>query len=375
MPERIKQVIPFVDLEQQYKPHREAFEKAISEVCSSGAFILGPALEHFEKRFAGYLGVREAVGVASGTDAIRLACRALRIGPGDEVLVPANTFIATALGVYDGGAVPVPVDVDPQTFLMDMADAQGRITNRTKAIIPVHLYGRSMDMDAVMTFVHTHNLVLIEDACQAHGAMWKGRRVGGFGAVGCFSFYPSKNLGAFGDGGMVATNDRSLADKLKLLRNLGSVDKYVHNILGTNSRLDSLQAAILNVKLDFLDESNGKRFQAACRYADMLKSVRGVQVSAFDRDDPSQHVFHLFVIQADRCGKLLAYLNERGIGCDVHYPVPVHLHKAFAPLGFKKGSCPVAERLSDRIISLPMFPEISNQQIDTVVKTVKKFYE
>ncbi|MFH1905626.1 MAG: DegT/DnrJ/EryC1/StrS family aminotransferase [bacterium] len=363
-----------MDLKKQYLLHREALENATSKVCTSAKFILGPEVKQFEKNFASYLGVKEAVGVASGTDALRLSCYALKIGPGDEVLVPANTFIATALGVYNLGGVPVPVDVYPESFLMDLAKAEKQLTDRTKAIIPVHLYGQSMNMDAISSFVKKHNLILIEDACQAHGAMWKGKRVGSFGVIGCFSFYPTKNLGAFGDGGLVATNDQRLADQLRLLRNYGSVKKHIHKVTGTNSRLDSLHAAVLNVKLNFLNDWNKNRFQAACRYADTLKDLKSIKVPNFDHDDILRHVFHLFVIQCDRRDELLAFLTERGIQCGIHYPVPIHLHQAFASLGFKKGNFPVSEMLADRILSLPMFPEITDEQIDSVVKVIKEFY-
>lgn len=368
-------IIPFVDLRQEYRLYQKAFEKAIRDVCVSGFYILGPELERFERRFADYLGVKESVGVASGTDALRLACQALGIEPGAEVLIPANTFIASALGVSDVGATVVLVDVDPGSFLMDMNDAEGKATSRAKAIMPVHLYGQSMDMDAVAAFADRHNLIVIEDACQSHGAMWKGRRTGSFGSVGCFSFYPSKNLGAFGDGGLIVTNDQRVANKLRLLRNYGSVKKHIHEVPGTNSRLDSVQAAILNIKIDFLGDWNRKRFKAACRYADGLEGIKGIKVPVFDRDDVMRHVFHLFVIQCERRDELMACLNQQGIQCGVHYPIPVHLQRAFKPLGLRRGNLPVAEMLAHRILSLPMFPEITNEQIDTVVDTIKGFYD
>lgn len=368
-------MIPFVDLKIQYEHHRESFEKAFSDVCESGGYILGPEVARFEKNFAEYVGAREAIGMATGTDALRLSCKALGIVKGDEVLVPANTFIASALGIYELGAVPVPVDVNPETYLMDLKDATNRLSGRTKGILPVHLYGQSLDMDALVEFARKYNLFIIEDACQAHGARWKGRRVGSFGISGCFSFYPSKNLGAFGDGGAVTTNDPLFADKLRMMRNYGSKKKYIHDEFGTNSRLDSIQAAILNIKLGFLDEWNDKRFQVACRYADGLQGINGVTAPFFDRGDKSRHVFHLFVIQSDRRDELQSYLEKQEVQCGIHYPVPIHLHKAFESLGFKKGTCPVAERLSDKILSLPIFPEMSDQQIDAVVNTIKRFFK
>lgn len=367
-------MVPFVDLKLQFELFREDFQRAFLKVCLSGEYILGSEVTRFEKRFGEFLGVKEAVGVATGTDALHLALRALDVKPGDEILVPANTFIASAIGVYGLGGIPVPVDVDPDTYLMDLRDAETRVTKRTKGVMPVHLYGQSMDMEAVLAFSNKHNLFVIEDACQAHGGKWKEQRVGSFGIAGCFSFYPSKNLGAFGDGGLVAANDPGFAEKIRLLRNYGSKKKYVHDTFGTNSRLDSIHAAILNVKLDFLDEWNAKRFLAACRYVEGLKGVNEVQVPVFDRNDKFRHVFHLFVIQCDRRDELISHLEKRNIQCGVHYPVPIYLHKAFESLGFKKGMCPITERLSGRILSLPIFPEITHEQIDTVLDAVREFY-
>ena len=368
-------LIPFIDLKQQYKLHQEVFEKAIREVCVSGSFVLGPEVERFEGRFADYIGVRESVGVASGTDALRLACQAIGIGCEDEVLIPANTFIASVLAVSDLGATVVLVDVDPETFLVDMDDAERKLTSRTKAIMPVHLYGQSVNMDAVAIFADKHNLIIIEDACQSHGAMWGTQRTGSYGSVGCFSFYPAKNLGAFGDGGLVTTNDQRIAGQLRLLRNYGSVKKYAHEVPGTNSRLDSMQAAVLNIKMDYLDDWNMKRFLAALRYADGLKNIEFIKVPVFDHNDSTRHVFHLFVIQCERREELMVYLNDHGVQCGVHYPVPVHLHRASKSLSLSVGSLPVAEMLADSILSLPMFPEIKDEQIDVVVNTIKRFYE
>jgi len=367
-------VIPFVDLKEHYIANQEIFEQAMREVCISSSYILGPQVERFEKKFAEYIGVKEAVGVASGTDALRLSCQALSIVAGDEVLVPANTFIASALGVSELGATVVPVDVDSGTFLMDMNDAAKKITSRTKAVMPVHLYGQSMNMDALMDFADKHSLAVIEDACQSHGAMWKGRRTGSFGSCGCFSFYPAKNLGAFGDGGIVTTNDDEIADKLRLLRNYGSVEKYIHKIQGTNSRLDSMQAAVLDVKMDFLEERNRKRFHAACRYTEELKNVSQITAPSFDKNDSARHVFHLFVIQCRRRDELMQYLNAHRVQCGIHYPIPIHLHGAFESLGYKKGDFPAAEASANRILSLPMYPEITDCQIDAVINTITEFY-
>jgi dTDP-4-amino-4,6-dideoxygalactose transaminase len=370
----MSEVIPFVDLKQQYDNHRDLLEKAISDVCCSSAFILGPEVERFEKRFAEFIGCEEAIGVASGTDALRMSCHALGIGPGDEVIVPANTFIASTLGVVELGASLVIADIDPQTYLIDLKDAECKVTANTKAIIPVHLYGQCADADAVMAFAEEHDLLVIEDACQAHGAKWNGRCAGTNGAVGCFSMYPAKNLGAFGDAGLITTNNSKLAEELRMVRNYGSQKKYYHEIQGTNSRLDSIQAAVLNVKLEFLDDWNRRRFAAACHYADGLQGIESVRIPEFCREETSRHVFHLFVIQCDRRDELMAFLDARGIQNGIHYPVPLHLHGAFRFLGLGKGSMPVAEAAAARILSLPMFPEIANEQIDRVVEAIREFY-
>lgn len=368
------EIIPFVDLKTSYIANRKAFDKAISSVCLSSAYILGPEVQRFEERFADYIGVSEAIGVANGTDALRLTCQALGIGKDDEVLIPANTFIATALAVHDLGGRVVPVDIDPHTYLIDLTDAQNKISERTKAMIVVHLYGQCADMDQVLSFIEQNRLLLIEDACQSHGAAWKGKRTGGIGIAGCFSFYPAKNLGAFGDGGMITTHQVLLAKKLRLLRNYGSVEKYIHEYPGTNSRLDSLQAAVLNVKLDSLDDCNVRRFEAACRYAEGLNNVNEIVLPTFDRNNPLGHVFHLFVIQCDSRSDLMNYLNSEGIQYGIHYPRPIHLHQAFESLGIGPGSLPVSESLANKILSLPMFPEITSEQTSRVVKAIKAFY-
>jgi len=366
-------IIPFVDLKLQYRNHREAFEKALTETAASTQYILGPKVTQFEKNFAGFLEAHDAIGVASGTDALRLSCLALGLKSGDEVLIPANTFIATVLGLSDLGAVPVLVDIDPETHLMDLDDAECRVTPKTKGVIPVHLYGQAINMDELEIFTDRHGLFIIEDACQAHGARWNGKRVGTFGAAGCFSFFPSKNLGAFGDGGAVVVNDPALAEKLRLLRNYGSVQKYQHEIPGTNSRLDSLQAAVLNIKLEFLEEWNRQRFHAACRYIERLNGVMSVTGPVFDPSCPENHVFHLFVIQSERRDALQKFLLDRGVQTGVHYPIPIHLHKAFSSLGCPLGTYPVAEKLAGRILSLPIFPEITDAQVDAVVQAIKEF--
>lgn len=366
--------IPFVDLGLQYRTHRELFREAWEEVCERGSYVLGPQTARFEENFARYLGVEACVAVASGTDALKLSLWALSICPADEVLIPANTFIATALAISSLGGVPRVVDVDPHTFLLDLEDAERKVSPTCKAIIPVHLYGQAADMDAVIAFAQRHSLMVVEDACQSHGAQWFGRRSGTMGRAGCFSFYPAKNLGAFGDGGMICTNDLQLAQHLRLLRNYGSVEKYHHRIIGTNSRLDSLQAAVLDKKLPLLDGWNARRFQVACLYRDLLAGIDQVRAPLFDADDPSRHVFHLFVITCQDRDGLKDYLQEAGVECGIHYPVPVHLHEAYRGLQQNLGTSPVAEELAGRILSLPMFPEITPEQIKVVVDRIKEFY-
>jgi dTDP-4-amino-4,6-dideoxygalactose transaminase len=365
--------INFVDLKRQYDLHKGRFDAAIKEVCSSGAFILGPAVKDFEDNFASYIGVKHAVGVASGTAALLLACKVLNIGSGDEVLYPTNTFIATALAIRYAGAKPIPVDVDPDTYLMDIDDMRRKVTSRTKAVVPVHLYGQSQDMDTLTATAHRLGLTIIEDACQSHGAQWNEKRCGSFGDLGCFSFYPAKNLGAFGDGGMVVTNNGQFADRLRQLRNYGQREKNIHDTMGGNLRLDSLQAAVLNVKLDMLNNWNEIRFEAACLYVDLLKNCE-VVVPQFNRTDPKRHVFHLFVIQCDQRDDLICHLRENKIDSGVHYPIPVHLQGAMADLGGQKGDCPIAESIAPRLLSLPIFPEIHKDEIERVCSAVCEFY-
>ena len=368
-------IVPFVDLKKQYQNLAPKLEKALLETCASAAYVLGPQVSQFEAEFARYVGTKYAIGVASGTDALKLSCQALGIGDGDEVLVPANTFIATALGMFDLGFKIVPVDVDSTTYLIDLKDAEKKISDKTQAILPVHLYGHIVDLDELCAFGEKHKLHIIEDACQAHGAKWKGRGAGSAGATGCFSFFPSKNLGAFGDGGMIVTNDKDIAQNLRLIRNYGSVRKYIHEINGTNSRLDTLQAAVLQVKLPCLDEWNQKRFRAACRYSEGLEGVRQIKTPAFNRENQESHVFHLYVVECKRRGSLMQFLSAKGIQTGIHYPVPIHLHPSMINSAFQKGFCPIAEGLADRILSLPIFPEITGKQVDHVVESIVKFYE
>jgi dTDP-4-amino-4,6-dideoxygalactose transaminase len=338
----------------------------MQDVCARTSFILGPQVEEFEKAFAAFLGSKYSVGLASGTDALRLAFEALKIGPGDEVIVPANTFVATAIGVLEAGARPVLVDIDPRTHLMDYDQLERVLTPRTKAICPVHLYGRVCDMDRVMEFAKRHNLAVVEDTAQAHGAKWKGKTAGTFGEIGCFSFYPGKNLGAYGDGGGLATNDEALFRQVRKLRNYGSEIKYQHPEKGMNSRLDSIQAAVLNIKLRHLGDWNVKRWQAAKKYSDLLSQHQSDRLQLPDIRSAEEHVFHLYVIQVHDRDEIAKELASRGISTVVHYPVPFHLQGGYTHLGYKAGDFPVAESTSKSILSLPLFPEISDEQIGYV---------
>jgi len=364
--------VPFVDLQEQHRALESELSAAVSQVMSRCDFVLGSAVEQFEKEFAEFLGARYAVGVGNGLDALRLALQAAGVEPGDEVIVPANTYIATALAVSALGGCPVPVDVDEKTFNIDPAGIGAALTSRTKALIPVHLFGQPCDMEEVCDIARRHDLVLIEDACQAHGARFRGRCVGTFGLAGCFSFYPSKNLGACGDGGMVVTDDEQFAERLRLLRNYGSKEKYRHIAKGTNTRLDTLQAAILRVKLQRLENWNAARLRHAQRYSGILREIASVRLPEVAPD--RTHIFHLYVVRVERRAELQKFLAERQIQTMIHYPVPIHLHRAYEDLGFRRGAFPVAERLADEVLSLPMFAELADEQIDSVCDAIREFY-
>ncbi|MEK6257316.1 MAG: DegT/DnrJ/EryC1/StrS family aminotransferase [Planctomycetota bacterium] len=364
--------IPLVDLKAQVRSLDGELKAALQGVQERCDFILGGAVSEFESAFAHWLNAKHAVGVASGLDALMLALMALDIGPGDEVLVPANTFIATALAASRAGARPVLVDCDPGTYNIDVERLESAITPRTRAILPVHLTGQPADMAPLLDIAARSGLEVVEDAAQAHGARYRGQRCGTMGRAGCFSFYPGKNLGGFGDGGLVATNDADLAKRLRCLRNYGQQEKYHHLVTGTNSRLDTIQAAVLNVKLPHLDGWNEARARHAERYREQLAGV-GDLVFPITLPDVT-HVHHLFMIETvDRDG-LLHHLKARGIQAGIHYPVPVHLQPAYANLGYRAGDFPVAERLAARILSLPMYPELRGEQIDRVVAGVSSWF-
>ena len=344
----------------------------MSEVLSDCNFILGRQVAEFEAAFAAYCGCEYGIGVASGLDALKLILRAMEIGPGDEVITVSHTFIATALAVSAVGAVPVLVEVDPVTYTMDPQAVEAAITDRTRAVMPVHLYGQTADMEPILEMARRHGLKVIEDACQAHGASCGGRRAGSIGDAAAFSFYPGKNLGAFGDAGAVVTHDAKLAERIRTLRNYGSARKYYHDELGENSRLDTLQAAVLSVKLNDLDRGNEARRAAAAYYTETLCAIGDLVTPAVRAG--AGHVFHLYVIRTARRDELRAFLTERGVDCLIHYPVPVHLQKAYASGCRVAGDLRQTEELAGQILSLPLFPGITEEQMAYVCETIRAFY-
>jgi dTDP-4-amino-4,6-dideoxygalactose transaminase len=364
-------MIPILDLKPQYESIKDEIDAAIAGVLESGQFILGPAVRDLEQKVAAYCGCKYGVGVASGTDALRLTLTALGIGPGDEVITTPFTFIATANTISHCGARPVFVDIDPRTYNIDPPAIEAAITERTKAIVAVHLYGQPADMDPIMELAGAHGLYVIEDAAQAIGARYKGWRVGSIGHVGCLSFYPTKNLGAYGDGGMVVTNDAALAEKVDVLRRQGSKKKYQAEVLGFNSRLDTLQAAILGVKLKYLDGWNEARRRVAQRYNDLLA---GLPVTSPYESPDAYHVYHQYTIRAPQRDALAAYLKERGVGTMIYYPVPLHRQELYASLGYSEGSLPVSEVASREVLSLPMYPELTEAQQTSIVRAIRGFY-
>jgi dTDP-4-amino-4,6-dideoxygalactose transaminase len=359
--------IPWVDLTAQHRKLRDEINLAMQGVLDRGDFILGQDVTRLEEEFAAYCGAKYAVGVDSGLSALELSLRALGVGAGDEVIVPAHTFTATAAAATLAGATPVFVDVDPQTWTIDPARAEDAITERTKAIIPVHLYGLPADMNAILRVAENHNLVVVEDACQAHGARYNGQRTGSLGHAAGFSFYPTKNLGGCGDGGMVTTNDEKVAGTIRALRNCGQTAKNVHELTPLNHRLDSMQAAILRVKLKYLDEMVASRRRLAAHYTRLLAGS-GVVLPA---EPPGyEHVYHLYVIRSQNRDALQAYLKDRGVGTAVHYPNPVHLQPFYSNGINRRGQFPVAEKICDEILSLPMYPELTEEQVEIVASEI-----
>ena len=365
----------FLDLGLQYKSIKGEIDEAIKRVLENTVFIGGKEVEDFEKEVAEFCGVKHAIGLNSGTDALFLSLKALGVGPGDEVITAPFTFIATAEVVSNLGAKPVFVDINPGTFNIDVQKIEKAVTPKTKAIIPVHLFGQMADMDEIMEVARKHNLYVIEDAAQAIGAEYKGRKAGTMGDFGCFSFFPSKNLGAYGDGGMIVTNDDELAEKIRLLKNHGSSpkEKYLNLISGTNSRLDALQAAILRVKLKYLLKWSKERAGKASYYNEKLKGVGGIvtPVTASDRN----HIFHQYTIRIKSRGELQKYLREKEIPTMIYYPLPLHLQPAFEYLNYKVGDFPESEKAAKEVLSLPIYPELFEKDQESIAHEIKNYYK
>ncbi len=360
-------MIPFLDVGAAYRELKSDIDAAIHRVLDDGWYILGPEVEAFEAEWAAYCNVSHAVGVANGLDALILALRALEVGPGDEVIVPSNTYIATWLAVSAVGARPVPVEPDPVTHNMAPANIANAITGATKVLLPVHLYGQPADLDPILALARQHGLGVVEDAAQAHGARYKGRRIGGHGDVVCWSFYPGKNLGALGDAGAVTTNRPELADRIRLLRNYGSREKYVNEVPGVNSRLDPLQAAVLRAKLPHLDAWTDRRRATVDVYANGLRDTGLVLPQAPDWAEP---VWHVYVIQSPDRGGLQARLTEAGIGTLIHYPIPPHLQETYSDAALSASDLPLATQLAGEVLSLPIGPQLSASDADRVVSAV-----
>jgi dTDP-4-amino-4,6-dideoxygalactose transaminase len=365
-------MIPFIDLKAQYDLLGDEIKKTIDDVFKKGNFILGENVAEFEKEFSSYCGLRFGIGVSSGTDALRLALIACGIKEGDEVITVANTAIPTAMAISTINAIAAFADIDPATYTIDPAKIEEKITPGTKAIIPVHLYGQMADMDKIREIARNHNLWVIEDACQAHGAEYKGKKAGSLGHVGCFSFYPTKNLGAYGDGGMIVTNDEALREKLLLLRNYGQKDKTHSLIKGYNSRLDELQAAFLRVKLKKLDRWNQARRVNADMYKELLT---GCNIILPQEAGYARHVYHLFTIRHKKRDSLMQFLRTKGVETLIHYPVPIHLQKAYSNCGLREGDLPVTESCANEILSLPIYPELTEAEVQKIAAHIGYFVE
>lgn len=365
--------VQLLDLKAQYNVIKKDVDDAVKSVIDTQGFILGKEVEALEKEISLYCGTKYGIGVASGTDALQLALHALGIKDGDEVITVPFTFIATAEAVSNLGAKPVFVDIDPRTYTMDPKLIEKAVTRRTKAIIPVHLYGQCADVDAILSVSRKHNIPVVEDCAQAIGATYKGKKAGSFGATGCISFFPSKNLGGFGDGGMVVTNDERLHKEIKLLRVHGSSTKYSHSILGYNSRLDSLQAAVLRVKLRHLDSWAASRRENAAYYDKAFSQLKGITIPYVA--PANVHVYHQYVLMTDPAlrDKMIDFLGQNGIESRVYYPIPLHLQECYKFLGYKKGSFPVSESSAEGTFALPVYPELRKEDMDLVIQKVKEF--
>jgi dTDP-4-amino-4,6-dideoxygalactose transaminase len=363
-------MIGIIDLKKEYKLINNEVNQAIKKVLNNGFFILGKEVESFETEFAKYLGVKYATGVNSGSDALYLALKALNIRQGDEVITVSHTFISTVDAITRNGATPIFVDISAESYCIDVSQIENKITKRTKVIIPVHLYGCPADMNPIMDIAQKYNLYVVEDACQAHGAEYKNKKVGSFGHLGCFSFYPTKNLGTYGDGGMVVTNDEEIDRKLKMLRNYGQSQKYYSDFIGVNSRLDEIQAAILRVKLKHLDEWNTRRRELAQIYNNLLKDTKLIITPASDKN--IKHVYYLYVIRSKNRDGLKQHLWDCGIQTLVHYPIPVHRQNAYASFG-NEVHLPLTEKICGQVLSLPMSSTISVDDIRNITKAIKEF--
>ncbi len=362
--------VPLVDLKAQYAAIRPAVDQAVQSVLNSTNFIMGPDVAAFEDAFAAFCGAAHCAGVASGTAALELALCALHVGPGDEVITVAHTFIATAEAISAVGAHPVFVDIDPLTYTMDPAALAAAITPATRAIIPVHIYGQPAAMDAIMAIGRRYGIPVVEDAAQAHAATWNGVRAGSLGDAACFSFYPGKNLGAYGDAGAVTSADAAVVSQVRLLRNHGRRSKYLHEVKGYGERLDTLQAAVLSAKLAYLDEWTAARRRLAARYSELLS---GCELQLPYVAPQAQPAWHLYVVRTARRDALLDHLQRGGVGAGVHYPVPLHLQPAYADLGYTRGALPVSEEVADTCLSLPLYPEMTDDQQDYVVARIREF--
>jgi dTDP-4-amino-4,6-dideoxygalactose transaminase len=363
-------VVPFLDLLSSNRELKAEIEAAVERVVESGFYLLGKELDSFESEFAQYVAVKHCVGVGSGLDALHLALRAFGVGPGDEVLVPSNTYIATWLAVTYAGARPIPVEPDERTYNLDAKRIEAAITSRTKAVVPVHLYGQPADMDPIVEIAQKYKLWVLEDAAQAHGARYRGKRVGGIGDAAAWSFYPGKNLGALGDGGAVTTNNHDVAERIRALRNYGSKVKYYNEFKGFNSRLDEIQAAILRVKLKHLEEWNCRRRKIAALY---MRELKDLDLLLPFNPDWAESVFHLFVVRNSRRDTFRKHLESVGVETLIHYPVPPHLQCAYKDLGMKSGDFPISERIHEQILSLPIGPHLTESQAEYVIKAAKDF--
>lgn len=365
--------VPFLDLKSQYKSIKKEIDSAIKHIHETSAYVAGPAVAEFEEKFAKYIGVKHAIAVSTGTDALHIALRALGIGPGDEVITVTNTFIATAEAISLAGATPVFVDIDEKTYLMDLDTVESKITKKTKAIIPVHLYGQVVDMEKLRSIAKKHSLPIIEDACQAHGSLYKKSKAGSLGDFGCFSFYPGKNLGTYGEGGAITTNNDEYAAFARLYRDHGAKVKYQHDIVGGNFRMSGIEGAVLGVKLPHLDRWNNARRKHAVQYKKLLSKVSEIILGAEPASSTGN--YHLYIIRTKRRKELADFLGSKGIATGIHYPTPVHLQRAYSSLGLKEGDFPVSEKVSKEILSLPMFPELTEKQIAYVGDSIKSFFK